>query len=282
MNSEAILRDSKMKIRWQEIFTRTIPFTNESDVVWRGVNQLIMRAKSPSTQVDQAWLPRSSDLNWYPYLEMLNDVEVIRQLMEAEKDGCDAAIIGCYCDPGLREARGVLNIPVVGLSEAAMMFAQTLGGRFACVTVWESYVPIIERNLRLCGWESRAISIRPVRYFNIEWSKLVGAFKGDGCPLIKDFERVALSCVEDGADVVIAGCGYLAPALSLCGYSHVAETKVPVVDCVATGVAMAEAVALLYRHMGVLPSRGKTSPYPHPPHKKLSAICERFGLNNVL
>lgn len=270
-----------MKIRWQEIFTETIPFTRESDVVWRGVNQWIERAKSPATQVDQAWLPRSSDMNWYPYLEMLNDVEIVNQLKEAEKDGSDAAIIGCYCDPGLREARGILNIPVVGLSEASMILAQTLGGRFACVTVWDSYVPIMEKNLRLYGWESRAIANRPVRYFDLEWPKLVAAFKGDGDSLIKDFERVALSCVEDGADVIIAGCGYLAPALSLCGYTHIAETKVPVVDCVAAGVAMAEAMARLYRNMGVSPSRSATSPYPHPPQKKFLDICERFGLNNV-
>ena len=266
-----------MKILWQEIFERTIPLTDESDILWNGVKQMVQRVKSPSTQVDHAWLKRSSNLNWYPYLEMINDLEIIDHLIQGEKDGYDAAIIGCYCDPGLREARGVLDIPVIGLSEAAMMFAQTIGGRFACVTVWESYVPIMEKNLRLYGWENRAISNRPIRYFNLEWPKLINAFKGDGEALIEAFEKVAISCVEDGADVVIVGCAFLGPALSLCGYNSIAQTKVPVIDCAVTGVAMAEAMANLHHQTGMSPSRSATSMYPKPPHKKLGSIRERFG-----
>jgi len=267
-----------MKILWQEIFGRAIPFTDEADILWDGVKRSIQSIKSPSTRIDQNWLPESSDLNWYPYLEMINNIQIINQLIKSEKDGYDAAVIGCYCDPGLREARGVLNIPVVGLSEAAMMFAQTIGGRFACVTVWESYVPIMEKNLRVYGWESRAIANRPIRYFNMEWPKLIRAFKGDGEDLVSDFERVALSCVEDGADVIIAGCAFLGPALSLCGYKSVAKTRVPVIDCAVTGIAMAEAMVKLHKQAGISPSRSATSIYPQPPFKKLSAIRERFGL----
>ncbi|MFC1579779.1 aspartate/glutamate racemase family protein [Thermodesulfobacteriota bacterium] len=266
-----------LKILWQDIFTPEIPFTKESALIWDGVMKVIQRVKSPSTQVDQAWLPRSSELNWYPYIEMLNNLEILNRLIKGKKKGYDAAIIGCYCDPGLREARGLLDIPVVGLSEAAMMFAQTIGGRFACVTVWESYVPMMERNLRLYGFENRAISNRPIRYFNLEWPKLLDAFKGDGKGLIQDFESIALSCVEDGADVVIVGCAYLGPALTLSGYTHVGRSKVPVIDCTSTGVAMAEAMAGLHQRMGMTPSRSKTSPYPSPPPKKLSAIRKNFG-----
>lgn len=266
-----------MKILWQEVFSRIIPFTDESEVVWNGVKQLVQRVKSPSTQVDHVWLNRSVDLNWYPYLEMLNDIEIIDQLIKEEKNGYNAAIIGCYADPGLREARGVLDIPIVGLSEAAMLFAQTLGSRFACVTVLENFAPILEKNLRVYGWENRAITNRPIRYFNIEWPKLINAFKGNGKALMHDFEKVALSCVEDGADVVIAGCAYLGSALSLCGYQNVAQTRVPIVDCVGTGVAMAEAMARLYQQVGMSPSRCKTSPYPRPSVNKLNNIRKRFG-----
>jgi len=140
-----------MKILWQEIFTEKIPFTDEPEVIWDGVKRWIQQIKSPSTQVDQTWLSKSSELNWYPYFEMLNDLEIIDRLIKGEKKECDAAVIGCYCDPGLRAARGLLDIPVIGLSESAMMVAQTLGGHLACVTVWESYVPIMEKNLRLYG-----------------------------------------------------------------------------------------------------------------------------------
>lgn len=268
-----------MRIHWQEIFTKKIPFTDESETLWKGVKRVIDQVRSPSTQVDQAWLQRSSELNWYPYFEMLNNLEIIDQLIKAEKEGFDAVVIGCYCDPALREARGILDIPVIGLSEASMMIAQSVGNRFACVTVWESYVPIMEKNLRLYGWEDRAIAHRPVRHFDLNWTHLIKAFKGDGKDLIQAFEEVALSCAEDGADVIIAGCGYLAPALSLCGYRHVAKTSVPVIDCVAAGLTMAEALVKLNQVTGLSPSRCKTSIYPRPPSGTLTAIRKRFGFD---
>ena len=266
-----------MKILWQNIFPRQIPFTEKSEIVWDAITRLANRVKSKDTEIDFAWLRKSSDLNWYPYLEMMNDLEIVDQIIKAEKNGYDAVIIGCYCDPGLREARGVVNLPVIGLSEASMAFAQMVGGRFAVVTVWEAYVPIMEKNLRLYGWEKRAIVSQPIRYFNMDWSQFIGAVQGDSDLLLANFEKVALSCIENGADVIIAGCGYLGPVLTLLNYRTVRDTNVPVIDCGAVSIAAAESMAKLYRETGLSPSRYKTSPYPRPPAKRLEAIRKRFG-----
>jgi len=266
-----------MKILWQDIFTPQIPFIPKSDLLWDIIAQVANEVKSEGTIIELNWLERSVELNWYPYLELMNDLEIVDKVIRAEKNGYDAVIIGCYCDPGLREARGVVDIPVIGLSEASMSFAQMVGGRFAVVTVWESYVPIIEKNLRLYGWEERAISLRPIRYFNMDWSKFMKAVEGEDLAILADFEEVAMSCIEDGADIIIAGCGYLGPLLSRLNYRTVKGTKVPVIDCAVAGVLMAESMARLHRVTGLTPSRHKTSPYPRPPAKKLSAIRKRFG-----
>jgi len=170
-----------------------------------------------------------------------------------------------------------VDIPVIALSESSMAVAQMMGGRFAIVTVWESYVPIMEKNLRIYGWESRAIGKCPVRYFNMDWNKFIRAIEGDSKDLLAEFEPVALSCIEDGADVIVIGCGYLGPVLTLLNYREVRGTKVPVIDCGSVGIAVAEAMATLHRRTGLSPSRHKTSPYPRPPAKKLAAIRERFG-----
>ncbi|MBW1677277.1 MAG: hypothetical protein JRJ79_11895 [Deltaproteobacteria bacterium] len=268
-----------MKILWQDIFTTQIPFTEKSDVLWNALARLANQVKSKETEIDFAWLKRSSELNWYPYLEMINDLEIAGQIVKAEQNGYDAVIIGCYCDPGLREARGLVDIPVIGLSESSMSVAQMIAGRFAVVTVWESYVPIMEKNLRLYGWESRAIANRPIRYFNMDWTRFIGAIQGDSEALMADFEQVALSCIEDGADVIIVGCGYLGPVLTLLNYRVVGDTKVPVIDCGAVGIATAECMAELYRKTGLSPSRYKTSPYPRPPASQLGAIRKRFGFD---
>jgi len=266
-----------MKILWQDIFTSKIPFTEKSDVLWDALGRLGKQTKSDDTKLDFAWLEKSSELNWYPYLEMMNDLEVVDRVIKAEQNHYDAVIIGCYCDPGLREARGVVDIPVIGLSEASMSVAKMIGGRFAVVTVWESYVPIMEKNIRLYGLEKGAITHRPVRYFNMDWSKLIGAIEGDGSDLLAEFQEQAISCIEDGADVIIAGCGYLGPILTLLDYRVVGDTKVPVIDCGSVGITTAESMARLHQRTGLSPSRSKTSPYPRPPTKKLAAIRERFG-----
>ena len=268
-----------MKILWQDIFTTKIPFTEKSEVLWNALAKLVKQIKSDGTQIDFAWLKRSSELNWYPYLEMMNDLEVIDQVIKAEGSGYDAVIIGCYCDPGLREARGVVNIPVIGLSEAAMCVAQMIGGHFAVVTVWESYVPIMEKNLRLYGFEQRAIAQRPIRHFNMDWSSFIGALQGDSSELLDDFEQIALSCIRDGADVIIVGCGYLGPVLTLLNYQEVGDTKVPIIDCGSVSIATAESMVKLHQRTGLSPSRSKTSPYPRPPAKKLEAIRKCFGFD---
>lgn len=270
-----------MKLLWQEIFTKEIPFTDQSEQVWQAVRQTIEAVKSDDTTVEQRWLSRSSELNWYPYLEILNNAEIIDGIIRGEQEGYDAAIIGCYCDPGLHAARGVVDIPVVGLSESAMMAAQTVGAKFACVTVWEDYIPIMERNIRLYGWEQRTISRRPVRHFDLDWGNFISALKGDGDIIVEQFNEVAMSCVEDGADTVIAGCGYLGPALNLLGCRFVGKSRVPVIDCVSAAVVMAEALASLRQCTGLSPSRTGGSPYPAPPKKKLRQIRERFGFVDV-
>lgn len=266
-----------MKILWQDIFTRQIPFTQKSEIMWDALARIANRIKSEDTQIDFGWLNRSSELNWFPYIEMINDLEVVDQVIKAEQKGYDAVVIGCYCDPALREARGVVGIPVVGISEAAMAVAQMIGGRFGVVTVWDNYVPIMEKNLRFYGMEQRAIASRPIRYFNMDWESFIGAIEGDSAKLLADFEKVARSCIEDGADVIIAGCGYLGPVLSLLDYRVVRGTKVPVIDCGTVGIITAESMVKLHQHIGLSVSRHVTSPYPLPPAKKLTSIRKRFG-----
>jgi len=55
--------------------------------------------------------------------------EVLRLVMEAERDGVDAAIIWCGGDPALAAARGLVDIPVIGPGEAMTALSMVLGRR---------------------------------------------------------------------------------------------------------------------------------------------------------
>jgi len=56
-------------------------------------------------------------------------------LLARESTGCDAAIIGASVDSGLRAAREMLAMPVLGLTESALHTGCLVGGRFGTVTL---------------------------------------------------------------------------------------------------------------------------------------------------
>ena len=70
-----------MKILWQNIFTKEISFTEKSQVLWDAMSQLIERVKSSNTEIDFAWLDRCSELNWYLYPKMMDDLEIINNII---------------------------------------------------------------------------------------------------------------------------------------------------------------------------------------------------------
>jgi Asp/Glu/hydantoin racemase len=55
-------------------------------------------------------------------------------MLAEARGGCDAAILAAFGDPGLFGARELFEFPVIGISEAAMLTACMLGGRFLIVT----------------------------------------------------------------------------------------------------------------------------------------------------
>ena len=61
--------------------------------------------------------------------EVLAGPEVLRLVMEAERDGVDAAIIWCGGDPALAASRGLVDIPVIGPGEAMTALSLVLGRR---------------------------------------------------------------------------------------------------------------------------------------------------------
>ncbi len=45
---------------------------------------------------------------------------VIRNALEAERQGFDAFVVGRFQEPGLNESKAAVDIPVVGLGEATI------------------------------------------------------------------------------------------------------------------------------------------------------------------
>src|SRR5439155_2436892 len=131
-----------MKIYWPIGLTREMPGrTGEAGLIQDSLEAYARKVVSPDTSVTIGWMKRTTSLLSSTYLGMMNDVEVVADILRAEREGYDAAMIGPHWDPGLYAAREAAGIPVAGPAEAAFMVAQTLGRRFAMLTVHEGYVP---------------------------------------------------------------------------------------------------------------------------------------------
>jgi allantoin racemase len=185
--------------------------------------------------------------------------DTLREVAAAQRQGANAVVIDCMADPGLRAARELVSIPVIGPAEASMHLAAMLGHRFSVVTVLERVAPVFENNARLYGVSDRLASVRPVNIPVLELGR-------DPRRLVSGLAAQAERAVtEDGAHVIIFGCtGMLGCAtqvrdsLASAGYGGI-----PVVDPVPAAVRLAEALVAL----GL--SHSKRT-YPDPPQKRVT------------
>jgi Asp/Glu/hydantoin racemase len=253
-----------MNILIQNISTREIPGVPDADEMWTALNQHINSLAFPGIVFDFAFISSASYFVASKYMELLNNVYILDSLIKNE-EGHDAAIICCFNDPGLQEARESLSIPVIGVGEAGMLLACMLGRNFGVVTVRKKLIPVVEENVRRYGLESRLIRHAPIRSCELD-EKLYPAMFADPAGIaIPPFEEQAQKLVEDGAEVVVVGCASLGPALSLAGYNKVEGTRVPVVNATAAAVKLAEAAASLSVNLGMTTSKAlKYQSLPKP------------------
>jgi allantoin racemase len=83
-------------------------------------------------------------------------------LVASHLEGIDAVVIGVSFDVGLRALREVLDIPVVGMTEAACLVACTLGGRFGIVTYGARSAVLFEEIVAAYGLASRLAGVHGI------------------------------------------------------------------------------------------------------------------------
>lgn len=88
----------------------------------------------------------------------ISGLETIRAIVR-RRDEFDAFIVACGNDPGLDTARQVTDKPVVGIGEAGILFALTLGAKFSPLTLLRSEIPAMEEMVQRYGVASRMASV---------------------------------------------------------------------------------------------------------------------------
>ena len=121
--------------------------------------------------------------------------------------------------------------------------------------------------------EKRVIARSPVRAVTLspdvyEESLLTGNYE----PIVENFRMIARDCIEDGSELIIAGCGALAPILTkqeLFSIEHV-----PVINPSLVTIKTAEASVDLFQkaHIPAVSRHGPFRLIPKAFHERLSEM----------
>lgn len=149
---------------------------------------------------------------------------------EAETAGVDAHIIACFDDTGLEAARTLARAPVVGIGEAGFHMASLVAHRFAVVTTLSRSIPVIEANLLRYGLERRCARVRASEVAVLELDDPASDARA------RISAEIGRALTEDRAEAVVLGCAGMADLAR----ALAAEHGVPVIDGVASAVALAE------------------------------------------
>lgn len=157
---------------------------------------------------------RPPDIELHKLSEMRCAAQAVRNAMQAERDGCDAFLIGHFQDSGLHEARASTGIPVLGLGETTMLHACTLGHRIGLVTIDPYFIPWHQDQVVRYGLERRVIDVRAMRSFGVADYARACVDEDVFAQILAEFERAAEPLLDAGAEVLIPAGGLPALVLS--------------------------------------------------------------------
>ena len=100
---------------------------------------------------------------FHPLTEFRCAAQAIRNALEAERAGYDAFVIGHFQEPGLLEIRGAVDIPVIGLGEANLLAALSMGRKLGLVTIDPVFIDWHERQIAAHGLEKRVTGVRAIK-----------------------------------------------------------------------------------------------------------------------
>ena len=237
---------------------------------------ILDRAKDPGTEIHVAGITKIGGVgDQYRYLEYLETGEVLTNVHQAVREGYDAFLIGNIADPGLREAREIANIPVLGLCESAMHVACLMGASFSFVTINEKFTPRVVENVDRAGLRARFMGASRM---NIERLTDLGPGFEPGPvrdEILRQFNAAARITTEAGAEVVIAAGGVVMALLAHAGI-HATEDGVPILNGITTLVKLGEAAVKMDRITG---GRfvSKRNVYAPPPPDQIETFRKHYG-----
>jgi Asp/Glu/hydantoin racemase len=230
-----------------------------TEVVMHGMHPDTYRTNYPGNDIQ------------FAYFQTLHSQQFILGALAAEEQGFDAFALMTLPEPSLQEIRSLVDIPVVGYGESAMLAASLLGQRVGLLMFITGMAETVERNVRRMGLSERFLGAHPVGF---TFDDVLAAY-AEPEPLLERFRESARALIARGADVIIPGEAPLCMLLARAGLSDV--DGVPVLDAVAATLKVAEMMVGLRRATGVRPSR-RGYFQAAPPRDRVRELLGFYGL----
>lgn len=272
------MSDSKPIRIWHHSFTvlENLPAYGSA------MREHLARAVAPGTTVEMHGMHARTYRTEYPghdiqhaYFQTLHSQQFILGAIEAEEQGYDAFAMMTLPEPSLQDVRSLVDIPVVGYGESAMLVASMLGERAGVLLFIKGMAATIDRNVQRMGLGSRFVGATDVGF---TFDDVLAAYGGDAAPLIAKFQEAARTMIGRGADVIIPGEAPLCLLLARHGVTEV--DGVPVLDAVTATVKAAEMMVGMRRVTGAAPSRAGFF-RSQPPRARVKELLEFYGLSHI-
>jgi|LSQX01.2.fsa_nt_gb allantoin racemase len=222
------------------------------------IKRYLEKYKDKDTEVDVVSMPRGPKHLEYLYYQSIAYHEILKTVERAEKDGYNAAVIGCFDDPGLYPAREISETMfVTGPGEASMLIAATLGGSFSIIVGCDKWIPQMRDNVRKYGSSEKLASFRSLGLGVLD-------FRKDPAFTAKRMrQEIQRAINEDKAEVILLGCtmefGFFEELQGQFG--------VPVIDVMLAAFKYAEFLAGLKQKMNWFTSKVLT--FASPPAEQI-------------
>ena len=196
---------------------------------------------------------------------------LIRNALEAERQGYAAMAITHFQDAGLAEVKSVVDIPVLGLGETTLFHACTLGRKLGLVTINPVFVPWHEDQVIRYGLQQRVVGVRAVQATIADF---IDSFASEDAKrkLAPKWERECRILLDAGADVIVPAGGL---PMMLFGAERGANIDgAPIVNGV-TLIAKSAEMAIKLRAAAGMAAVSRRSNFIKPPEKALKEFLEQ-------
>lgn len=172
----------------------------EVEVHVQGLPEGTYGALSPSDALGNAYL----------YHRVL--APIVEQAVEAERQGYDAFVMGSFSEPYLREMRTAVDIPVVSLTEAALLTGCSLGGQIGLISNAPNVAYMTKLSVAKHHLEARVLEVTSLTPGMDEYELI--AARDEPSALIAAFTETARGLIARGAEVIVPAEGVMAEILA--------------------------------------------------------------------